>query len=72
MGHVLNNPDVAAKYEAAFDKDRNVTLQGTYSGPLSNITLEAADLLVKQESNLLVAKGSKAAAPPAPVKEKEK
>lgn len=66
----LKNADVAAKYDAAFEQDQIITLPGSYNGPLSKITLEAADLLVKQESNLLVLKTNKTIATPAPAKDK--
>jgi hypothetical protein len=72
MGLQLKNADVAAKYEAAFDTDQTIHLPGVYSGPLSTVIPEAADMLVKQQSNLLLLKGSKTAAPPVPAKEKEK
>lgn len=53
MGITLKRPEVAAKYEATFDIDQHVTLLGLYKGPLSNITLTAANHLRRQKSNLL-------------------
>lgn len=53
----LKNPDVAAKYDVAFpdeQKDAVIRVPGLYGGPLSGITLEAADAYIeKQKGNLL-------------------
>lgn len=62
MGHELKDQEVAAKYDAAFPKDRRVTLQGIYAGPLSSINIEGADKLMAQKSNLLLLKQAKPAA----------
>jgi hypothetical protein len=73
MGVVFKNPDVAAKYEAIREKDGKVHIPGGskvpgvertgFMGPLSLITLAAADKAYASGSNLLklkepVAKGS--------------
>lgn len=61
------NPEVEAKYECLVEKDRKVDVAGQYGGPLSKITLEVADGMVKRGSNLLKLKGTaKPAATPQP------
>jgi len=69
----LENAEVAAKYEAAFNEDQTVTLPGLYSGKLSKITIEAADKLMLQKSNLLIPKKAEAqkATPPKPEEAKK-
>lgn len=52
---VLKRVDVASKYTAPGNSDP-VVHAGIYKGPLSKITLEAADKLVDTGSNLLKAK----------------
>lgn len=63
MGVVFKNPDVAAKYEALREKDGKVHIPGGskipgkertgFMGPLSLITLDAADKAFASGSNLL-------------------
>lgn len=63
MGVVFKNADVAAKYEACREVDGKVHIPGGskipgvnrvgYMGPLSLITLEAADKAFASGSNLL-------------------
>lgn len=63
MGVVFKNPDVAAKYEALRSVDGKVHIPGGskipgqeragYMGPLSGITLAAADKAHASGSNLL-------------------
>lgn len=53
----LKNKDVAGKYELTFgeeQKDLHVHVPGKYSGPLSGITLEAADQHVEKENGKLL------------------
>lgn len=63
MGIVFKNPEVAAKYEALREKDGKVHIPGGskipgqertgFMGPLSLITLAAADKAYASGSNLL-------------------
>lgn len=53
----LKNKAVAEKYEITFgeaQKDIHVHVPGKYSGPLSGITLEAADQHVEKENGKLL------------------
>jgi len=45
--------EVAAKFEMLPEKDRKVTVPTLYSGPLSNITLEAAEKMLADGDNQL-------------------
>ncbi len=48
----LARKEVAEKYEAAFDNDQEVIIQGLYRGPLSKITLSAANRMMRTKTNL--------------------
>ncbi|NNV57381.1 hypothetical protein [Limnovirga soli] len=67
----FNNNLVAAKYEAVFDKDKNITLPGKFSGKLSNITPEVAELLIQTGDNQIKLKAAPAPKPEPGKKEKE-
>lgn len=71
MDPFFKNPEVAAAYQIApgFEADRTVTVIGMFSGPLSNISLPAADRAFSQGTNLFVKKTA-AAIPAAPADEK--
>jgi len=71
MDPFFKNPEVAAAYQIApgFEADRTVTVIGMFSGPLSNISLPAADRAFAQGTNLFVKK-TPAAIPAAPADEK--
>jgi len=58
MDPFFKNPEVAAAYQIApgFEADRTVTVIGMFSGPLSNISLPAADRAFAQGTNLFVKK----------------
>lgn len=56
MALKLNRSEVADKFVAAFDIDQKIIVPGLYQGPLSNITLTAANRLMRSKSNLLIEK----------------
>lgn len=76
MAVIFKNPDVAAKYEACRETDGKVHIpcgkeKGTgFTGPLSLITLPAADKAFKYGSNILKLK--EAAAKKQEAKKEEK
>lgn len=72
MDPFFKDPETAAVYEPApgFDVERTVTVIGMFSGPLSNISLPAADRAFAQGTNLFVKKTIAAAMPAAPADEK--
>lgn len=55
----FNDAEVAQKYQSAFGVDKKITIPGLYSGPLSAITLEVAERLVKMGDNQLAEKAAK-------------
>lgn len=48
--------EVAEKYFPGFDIDQYVTVPGLYQGMLSNITLTAANKMIRTKTNLLIEK----------------
>ena len=71
MDPFFKDPETASVYEPApgFGVERTVTVIGMFSGPLSNISLPAADRAFSQGTNLFVKKTA-AAIPAAPAAEK--
>lgn len=68
MSDFFKNPQVAAKYNSTFGKDKRITIQGLYSGMLSDITEEVAEKLIALEDNQISVK--EVAAAPVPNKPK--
>ena len=64
--------EVAAKFEPGVSTNPVITVVQLYHGPLLNVTLAAAEKLVEQESNLVVAKKEAPAPPKANTLAKEK
>jgi hypothetical protein len=67
----LKKPEVAAKYEIADPEqlDQHIRVPNKYAGPLSGITLEAADQYVEKEKGTILRKkeATTAAAGPGPL-----
>ena len=55
----FKDAEVAQKYQSTFGVDKNITIPGLYSGPLSAITLDVAEKLVAMEDNQLAIKAPK-------------
>jgi len=53
---IFTNPDVAAKYDSAFDVDRYLHIPCTFTGKLSDINMQGADKIYEQGSNLVTLK----------------
>ena len=52
------NPDTAAKFEALVSKDRTITIPGKFSGKLSKVPPDVAQLMVDMQDNQLKVKGA--------------
>lgn len=73
MPVVFINTDVADKYEAVSEKDKQIrVITKNWQGNLSTVTLEIADELHKQEAIDLLKLKAPAKASTATVKEKDK
>jgi len=58
----FQNKEVSDKFDITFgdkQKDQHIHVPGKYNGPLSGITLEAAEAYVEQKGNILKPKASK-------------
>ncbi len=56
MSDFFKNPQVAAKYNSTFNRDKRITIQGLYCGLLSDITEEVAEKLIALEDNQISVK----------------